>query len=292
MRWLFHVLDPGAPPAETLAPPSLFRDGFIHASYRSAVAGSAALYFPGREGLTVLQIDPRRVGCPIIEELTPRGPMPHIFGPVPRDAIVARFPLESLEQAPEQVVGTRFGIVVFPGTSLLNLAGVIDPLCCVRTLGIDRAASCEVIGARDDLVFADAGMTTRVFRVRPQLDEFDVVVIPGGTRVLDLTDDIDVAGWLRSFPANRVMASVGSGALLLGAAGRLEGKRVTTHADLRGRLGRYGATPAAQSVVDDGLVVSATGAAGASALGLHLIARFTGREAADRVAHHLGLESR
>jgi cyclohexyl-isocyanide hydratase len=288
MRWLFHVLDPAVPLTDTLAPPSLFREGFIHASYLPSVAGSAALHLPDREGLVVLQIDPRRVGCPIIEELTPRGPMPHIFGPVPRDAIVAQLPLASLAEAPDQVTGTRFGIVVLPGTTLLNLAAVIDPLCCLRTLGIDRRSSCEVLGARDDLVFADAGMTTRVFRVRPQLDEFDVVVIPGGSHVLDLTDDIDVAGWLRSFPPNRVMASVGSGALLLGAAGRLEGKRATTHDKLLGRLSRYGASAVQQPVVDDGLVITATGGLGALELGLHLVTRFAGREASELIGLHLG----
>ncbi len=292
MRWLFHILDPATQLAEPLAPPSLFTEGFIHASYLPYVAASAALHFPGREGLTVLQIDPRRVGCSIIEEQTPRGPMPHIFGPVPRDAIVAQRSLSDLVKAPDQVIGTRFGIVVLPGTTLLNLAGVIDPLCCLRALNIDRSSLCEVIGARDDLVFADVGMTIRVFRVRPQLDEFDVVVVPGGTYALDLTDDIDVAGWLRSFPANRVMASVGSGALLLGAAGRLEGKRVTTHASLRGRLGRYGASSSPQQVVDDGLVISAAGGVGALELGLHLVSRFAGREAADHVALHLGIGGR
>jgi cyclohexyl-isocyanide hydratase len=240
----------------------------------------------------VLQIDPRRVGCPVIEELTPRGPMPHIFGPVPPDAIVARLPLEGLPQAPDRVVGTRFGVVVFHGATMLNLAGVVEPLCCLRTLGLDRASSCEVVAAVDDLVFADAGMTIRTFRVRPQLDEFDVVIVPGGNHMPDLTNDIDVAGWLRSFPANRVIASVGSGALLLGSAGRLEGKRVTSSPATRGRLGRYGGSAVSQRLVDDGTLISAMDGASAVDLGLHLVARFAGRDAAELITQHLGLESR
>lgn len=89
-RWLFHVV-----PSDELRwdgdgryrPPSLEREGFIHASFRDAVLESARLYFPPDARLSVLAIDPRRLDVPVDVVETPRGPMPHVRGAIPRDAV-------------------------------------------------------------------------------------------------------------------------------------------------------------------------------------------------------------
>jgi len=91
MRWLFHLVRP-----EELswgsdgryAPPSLATEGFIHASHHGAVRESAELYFRAEElaSLRVLAIDPRRLDRRVELAATPRGPMPHIHGSIPRTA--------------------------------------------------------------------------------------------------------------------------------------------------------------------------------------------------------------
>ena len=99
MRWLFHVRVVTDDRGEHYAPPSLAREGFVHASYRDEVAESARLYFPVEARLEVLVIDPRRLDVPVEVASTPRGPMPHIHGPVPRAAIREVIPLESFDAA-------------------------------------------------------------------------------------------------------------------------------------------------------------------------------------------------
>lgn len=105
MRWIFHLVRPAElmwDSAGRYAPPSLAREGFIHASYRSAVRESAELYF--RAGdldmLTVLAIDTRRLDVPIEIAETPRGPMPHVVGSIPRDAVRV-LDLTSFEATPD-----------------------------------------------------------------------------------------------------------------------------------------------------------------------------------------------
>ena len=89
MRWLFHV----APAAtvtfagERYSPASLATEGFVHASYRDVVVESARLYFPADADLRVLVVDPRLLDVPVEIATTPRGPMPHIRGSIPRAAI-------------------------------------------------------------------------------------------------------------------------------------------------------------------------------------------------------------
>jgi uncharacterized protein (DUF952 family) len=108
MRWLYHIrLADGAPLPARYAPASLEREGFIHASFQGDVAESARLYFPAGAALTALRIDPRRLDARVEIVATPRGPMPHIHGAVPRDAIVEELAIEAIAGAPDRVEGTR-----------------------------------------------------------------------------------------------------------------------------------------------------------------------------------------
>lgn len=101
MRWLYHLLPRHLPLDDPYAPASLAAEGFVHCSYKPAVAESARLHFPPGAALDVLQIDPRRLELRVEDADTPRGPMPHVFGPIPRRAVVARLPLSALDDAPD-----------------------------------------------------------------------------------------------------------------------------------------------------------------------------------------------
>src|SRR4051812_3694088 len=130
MRWLFHLVRP-----EDLswgsdgryAPPSLGTEGFIHASYKDAVHESASLYFKADElsRLRVLAIDPRRLDAPIEIAETPRGPMPHVHGPIPVDAVQV-IDLDAVDMRPAIVTGTRIVLLAFTGMTLLDLVGPLD----------------------------------------------------------------------------------------------------------------------------------------------------------------------
>jgi hypothetical protein len=47
----------------------------------------------------VLRIDPRRIPSRIESAGTPRGPMPHVRGAIPREAIVEVTPLEAWDES-------------------------------------------------------------------------------------------------------------------------------------------------------------------------------------------------
>ena len=81
----FDVDDP-AP----YTPPSLEAEGFVHCSTPQQVAGTARLLFAGNDDLLLLVIDPRRLAAPVRhEDLYGIGQdFPHVYGPVPREAIV------------------------------------------------------------------------------------------------------------------------------------------------------------------------------------------------------------
>ncbi len=105
VRWLYHVLAADVTVADPYSPPSLAQEGFVHCSFRDAVAESARLYFPVGARLRVLQIDPRRLRCELRVVDTPRGPMPHVHGAIPRAAIVRELSLDQLAAAPDELSG-------------------------------------------------------------------------------------------------------------------------------------------------------------------------------------------
>ncbi len=297
MRWLFHIRQgaavgaaPEAPgSADAYAPASLAREGFLHASFLPDVSESARLYFPRDATLEVLQIDPRRLDVPVVLTTTPRGPMPHIHGPVPGDAIRRTHALADLAtgDASDRVTGTRFGFVAFAGMTLLDLVGVHDPLSRIRSLGFDATSTCEILAANEGPVWAADGASLSAARVRPSLAELDVLVVPGGPGARALVHDTAVVAWLQTFPENRLVTSVCTGALLLGAAGRLRGRRATTHATALGELAAYGATAVRERVVDAGQVVTAGGVTSGLDLGIHLVRRLEGDDAAGAIARQM-----
>lgn len=121
------------------------------------------------------------------------------------------------------------------------------------------------------------------------VDACDLLVVPGGFGTRALERDERVLAWVRSLDrGTAVTASVCTGALVLGAAGLLAGRRANTHWALRERLAEFGATPVAERVVRDGKYATAAGVSAGIDLALALAAELAGRPAAEEI--QLGIE--
>ncbi|HWM86660.1 MAG TPA: DUF952 domain-containing protein [Kofleriaceae bacterium] len=104
-RWLYHLIERAAEQVrgDLYAPDSLADQGFVHCSYGPDVRETARLHFPASADLVVLQIDPRRLGLAVEDEPTPRGPMPHLFGPVRAAAVTRTRELGEMDAAPDRL---------------------------------------------------------------------------------------------------------------------------------------------------------------------------------------------
>ncbi len=99
-RWLYHVrivLENRPWPYEAN---SLRTEGFVHASFRDALVRTVELYYSPQTNLEVLMIDPRKLETRVELARTPRGEMPHVFGPIPKESIVAIYPLPDFKILP------------------------------------------------------------------------------------------------------------------------------------------------------------------------------------------------
>jgi transcriptional regulator GlxA family with amidase domain len=74
-----------------------------------------------------------------------------------------------------------------------------------------------------------------------------------------------------------------TGALVLGAAGILDGLEATTHWLLLDKLGELGATPVSRRVVEQGKVITAAGVSSGIDMALTLAARIAGEDMAQAI---------
>jgi cyclohexyl-isocyanide hydratase len=120
--------------------------------------------------------------------------------------------------------------------------------------------------------------------VAEPLGSYDMLFVPGGFGTRALQHDRGFVDWLRTARSAPLKVSVCTGALLLGAAAFLQGKRATTHPSAYKELEPYCAEVVQERVVDEGDVLTGRGVSSALDLGLHVVQRLAGAEARDRVA--------
>jgi len=138
-------------------------------------------------------------------------------------------------------------------------------------------------------VTAGGGLVLEAQQGLDELPAPDVVVVPGGAGVQRLLADESVLSWLRvAHETSRWTTSVCTGALLLGAAGILNGLRATTHWRSLDLLSSYGAEPVSERVVEAGKVITAAGVSAGIDFALVLASRIAGEQIAKAI--QLGIE--
>jgi len=117
----------------------------------------------------------------------------------------------------------------------------------------------------------------------------DVLVVPGGYGTRKLLDHAPLLDWIRAVDRETTWTtSVCTGALLLAAAGLLDGRPATTHWMSRDALGELGADPVSDRVVFDGKYVTGAGVSAGIDMALELVQKAYGPEIAQAV--QLGIE--
>ena len=170
------------------------------------------------------------------------------------------------------------GFLVFPRVQQLDLTGPYEVLASwrearVRLVAKSRDPVVSATGLRltPDVTFADC----------PQLD---VICVPGGDGINPLLSDEETLAFLRAQAAGaRYVTSVCTGALVLGAAGLIKGKRATTHWASHRFLAAFGAIPVEARVVRDGNLMTGGGVTAGIDFALALIAELGGRDAAKAI---------
>ena len=172
----------------------------------------------------------------------------------------------------------RIGFLVFPNITQLDMTGPHEVFA--RLPGSETHLvwkSLEPIAAQGGLRL----VPTTTLDACPQLD---LVCVPGGPGMNPLLTDDDVLAFLRRQAAGaRYVTAVCTGALVLGAAGLLKGKRATTHWTAHHLLAPFGAIPVAERTVIDGNVITGGGVTAGIDFALRVVAEVAGEDAAKAI---------
>ncbi|MEN6609499.1 MAG: DJ-1/PfpI family protein [Methanoregulaceae archaeon] len=176
----------------------------------------------------------------------------------------------------------KIAFVMYDGLTLLDFAGVYDPLTRLKTMGFLPDLTYTVCSTKET-VRTSEGLLIRADLAGCDLAEFDYVLIPGGDGIRDLLGDREFLTWITRRSEKTVTAAVCGGSLLLGAAGLLRDRRATTHPELRGVLGHFAREVSSDRIVEDGRIITAGGVTAAIDLGLYLCEKIGGLQVREQV---------
>ncbi|KWO79569.1 DJ-1/PfpI family protein [Burkholderia ubonensis] len=172
----------------------------------------------------------------------------------------------------------HIGFLAFPGVQQLDLTGPHDVLASLP----DTAA--HLVWKTREPVASSSGLALTPGHTFADCPPLDVICIPGGTGITDLLSDRETIDFVRErSAAARYVTSVCTGALLLGAAGLLRGRRATTHWAFHALLEPLGAVPVRERVVRDGNLFTGGGVTAGIDFALTIAAELAGDEEAQAI---------
>ena len=173
----------------------------------------------------------------------------------------------------------QVAIALFPGNTSLDAIGPYEVLQRVPAFDVvfvghrrgEVRSDNEMLGLMCDATFEEI--------TRPE-----VVVFPGGVGTRTLVRDEPVLEWVREVHRHTLFTtSVCTGALVLAAAGLLDGLTATTHWGAQDLLNSLGATYVPQRVVEHlpERIITAAGVSSGIDMGLRLVELLVSRDAAE-----------
>lgn len=175
----------------------------------------------------------------------------------------------------------KMAFVQFNGMTALDLIGFYDTV--MRLPGFSTTSVSADLCAVSEEVSDDYGLTIKTQKVMPNLADYDLVFVPGGFGTRKLREDTAFISWLQTASTVEYKVSVCTGALLLGAAGFLTGKRATTHPSSYDLLAPYCEEVVKSRIVPDGNVITGGGVSTSIDLGLYVVELLTDSHIAQKV---------
>lgn len=182
-------------------------------------------------------------------------------------------------------------LLLFPDVEVLDFAGpfevfsvAADSITPAPFRVVTAAASCNQLTAIGGLkVVPDHDLTS--------CPQADILLIPGGNGSRNAMRDEQILAWLAQQAARaEIVASICTGALLLGKLGLLDGLRATTHwcaiEELRALSAKIDVQPQAR-FIDNGKYLTSGGITAGIDMSLYLVKRLAGQALVDLVIREM-----
>jgi transcriptional regulator GlxA family with amidase domain len=189
----------------------------------------------------------------------------------------------------------KIDVLAFPAVQLLDVTGPVQVFASANDIVADaggaRPYRVRIVAQGGEGVRTSAGVTLAAVTLTSGDETLDTLIVAGGEGVGSASEDPVLVDWVRRRASKaRRVASICTGAFLLGEAGVLDGRRVATHWKFCARLAeRY---PNVRVEPDpificDGPVWTSAGVTAGIDLALALVEQDLGRSVALAVARYL-----
>ena len=173
----------------------------------------------------------------------------------------------------------KIAFIIFNGVTWLDLVGCYEPIAKLKANNFLPGISWDICSYTESS--ADMfGMEMKPSRVKTSLAGYDAIIVPGGMGTRELQHDENFINWLQTAKDVPYKISICTGSLLLGAAGFLVGKTVTTNFQEYDLLKPYCKQVLHKRIVDDENTITAGAVTASIDLGLYLCEKWAGKEAA------------
>ncbi len=190
----------------------------------------------------------------------------------------------------------QVGILLFENIEVLDFCGPFEVFSVTR---LNEEKRREELSPFNVFLVAETRepvVTTGGMKVLPQHDlddcpRLDVLVVPGGWGTRKEMNNERLLGWITDRSRQvETLASVCTGALLLGRAGLLDGKRATTHwrsLDWMQELFPKVTVEKQLHVVEEGALFTSAGISAGIDMALKVVGRYFGEAIARATARHM-----
>jgi transcriptional regulator GlxA family with amidase domain len=165
--------------------------------------------------------------------------------------------------------------VLYPGITLLDMVGPLQVFSVLQ--GFNDQYRPVVVAERIEPMPTDTPLNVIADKSFDDVPDPTVVLVPGGgAPTIKAMGDRAIRDYLRrAAESSELVGSVCTGAMVLAAAGLLEGRQATTHWSHHRLLERLGATYLPQRWVEDGKFITSAGVSAGIDMALALVARLT-----------------
>ena len=190
----------------------------------------------------------------------------------------------------------RVGILIFPYVEVLDFCGPYEVFVVTR---LDEERRLEepppfevlLVAENQDAVAATGGLRVIPDRTIAECPSLDILVVPGGAGTRLEIDNEVLINWIATRGKEvETLTSVCTGAMLLGRAGLLDGRRATTHwRSLDWMRDSFPKVTVEDKlhVVEDGHVITSAGISAGIDMALTVVARYHGETVARAAARNM-----
>ncbi|WP_240418719.1 DJ-1/PfpI family protein [Paenibacillus periandrae] len=176
----------------------------------------------------------------------------------------------------------KIAYILFDKMTTLDFVGFYDAVSWLSILNVKEGVTWDLCSNKEEIT-DDRGMTIKIKHISPDLSGYNLIFIPGGMPTRELRYDTEFVSWIQSARDVQYKVSVCTGALLLGAAGFLNGKMATTNPSAYKLLTPYCSEVVKARIVRDEDTFTGGGVSASIDLGLYFVESLTNADMAKKV---------